>query len=430
MLAACAALGAVVCEKTMAAPVRLTVPFSVDRVQTPSGMALEIEGESLAGRTMEQLAATPPGALKAFSTLIGHFAAGRATEAAAMLRPQAFQASDDAAKYAQNMAAAFKDGWATLAVQRRYDLGPETWITWEVTTGGQPVRRMSRFAEVNGRWLWSDELQSSSLRTVQTVITASEQLEAGGHPEARKVEGMAFKHKGLVPGTRASWLFNGFACNWDAFGQAAPPDHPVTRLYGEAARALHAGDVPGYAGYYTEFSGQRIKEAVAKMDDPQKVAYFDSLRQLGRRVTFVLEASPIFLVFYETTGRGMLYDTLFAPGGDVSKLKFCNFMVESFIDDILKDQGFFHDPVIRLLAGRPEDPPKVGAATPPNNKTSSAVTAALPAAGPLVASTTSPTATSSPSPRDPSVPGGIPFWGWLLILVLLLLVFRFLRPRS
>ena len=414
----------------LAAPVRLAVPFSIDRVLTPSTMALEVEAQDLGGQGLESLKLAPLGPLQTFSTLLGHLAAGEAAAAAALLRPQAFQGAGDALNYAQNMSEAFKDALPALKLQRRYDLGAETWVTWEINLAGQPVRRSFRFAENGGRWLWADELQTTPLRTVQTILTASEQLTATGNSQTQAVEGMGFQHRGVVPGSKALWLFNGFACTWNAFGPTPPPDHPVTKFYSHAAKALAAGDVASLAGFYTPFSGQRFHEAVDKMADPEKIAYFDGIRQQGRQVTFVLEASPVFIVFYETAGRGMLYDVLFAENGDLAKIKLTSFMVESFIDEILKDQGVFHDPVIRPLAGRPQDPAKVAATALPGPPPS-----VLPSALPSTASLAQPAPSvpvSNPAAAGP-VASRFPPWAWLLALLVLLglfLVFRFLRQRS
>ena len=408
-------------------PVRLTVPFTVDRTITASGMAIELEADELGGRPVSQLKeASPHPSAAVLQILVGHLAANQPEAAAALLRQGAFQSPEDGLNYARNFAKAFQEGWSSLVVRRRYNPGQESWFSWEVPQGARTVSRIFRFAEQDGKWLWADELQPSPLRSVQTLVSAAEQLVVENQPGARAVEGMTFKHAVTIPGMQARWLFNGFSASWDAFGNGPVPDHPVTKAYATAAKALYGGDFESFAGAYLPFSAQRMRDSLAQMDDAQKASFAESNRQLGRKVTFVLEASPIFLVFYETDGRGMQYDTLFAAGGDLSKLRFANFFVETFIDEIMKDRGFFQDPVIRPLAGRIEDPPQTATLPLPRTPPAS------PGGVTLSSSATSPQKVSDAGPGGMVANRSFKSWiPWLLLgLLSAVLLLRYFRPKS
>ncbi len=423
-------LGFTLIAAAVGAPVRLTIPFRIDRVMTASGMALELEAEDLGRRPVAELPAVGghPSAT-VFKTLVGYFAANQPESAAALLRQGNFQSADDGLLYARNFSQAFQKGWPALTVGRRYDVGVESWFSWEVPQEGRAINRISRFAEKDGQWRWADELLPTPLRSMQTLASASEQLVLENQPGARAVEGMEFKHAVAVPGMKARWLFNGFSASWDAFGNGAVPDHPVTKAYAPAAKALYGGDFSAFAGAHLPYSGQRLEESVAQMDDAAKASFANTIRQLGRKVTFVLEASPVFLVFYETDGRGLQYDTLYAAGGDLSKLQFANFFVESFIDEIMKDRGLFQDPVIRPLAGRLEDPPKTAAV-------STTVTPRQPAALPPEPRTRdSAEATPGTVPVAPTA-GSPPFskvWIFLLVvlgLIIAVILSKIFRAKS
>lgn len=411
------------------APVRLTIPFRIDRTMTASGMALEVEADDLGGRPSAELPATGGHpSIAVFKALVGHFAANQPASAAALLRQGAFQSADDGLLYATNFSKAFQNSWSSLTVGRRYDVGVESWISWTAPQEGRPINRISRFAEKDGQWRWADELLPSPLRSMQTLVSASEQLVLENQTGARSVEGMQFKHAVAVPGMKARWLFNGFSASWDAFGNGPVPDHPVTKAYAAAAKALYAGDFATFAGAYLPYSAQRMKDSLAQMDDPAKASFAESARKLGRKVTFVLEASPVFLVFYETEGKGMQYDTLWAAGGDLSKLQFANFFVESFIDEIMKNRGLFQDPVIRPLAGRPEDPPGTAALSTPRSTPSILPGSIAPVASAPVAGPVDPN-NSGTVPADPDVKSPPDSKVWIFLIILLGLIIAVLLSK-
>jgi hypothetical protein len=411
-----------------AAPVRLSVPFRTDQSITASTMAMEWQAEDLGGRPVsEALQASAHPSTGTLKLLIDHLAAGRTQAAAALLKPGAFQSAEDAQSYANNFVAAFQNALPQAMLRRRFDVGGESWFSWELPLDGKPVNRVTRFSEQAGSWLWADELRPSTTRSMQSLLSAAEQLLAENQPGARAVESMEFQHAVPVPGLPARWMFNGFSTSWDAFGNGPVPDHPVTRAYASAVRSLYQGDFEAYAAAHLPFSAQRLRESVASMDNQQKAAFAESVRREGRKVTFVLDATPIFLVFYETDGRGLQYDTLLAPG-DGSPVRLCNFFFEGFIDEILKDRGFFHDPVIRPIAGRLQDPTSLppGTTTPAPGVTT---TPGAPAADPPAPVPSPADHTNPPSSEPKRLPK--PAWLGLLIILALLaaLVLRLRRSQ-
>ena len=84
---AVAAVLAALAGTAAAVPVRLTVPFTVDRTLTASAMAVEMEAENLGGVPLAQAAqgAAHP-AVRALGALVGNFAAKQPEAAAAMMR--------------------------------------------------------------------------------------------------------------------------------------------------------------------------------------------------------------------------------------------------------------------------------------------------------------------------------------------------------
>ncbi len=404
-----------------AAPFRLAVPFWVDKKDIPSTMVLELEAEDLGGRGLSELnQPTAHPSLIAFHALMGHFASGRSQAAADMLLQRPSQKLEDGLSFAKMFSISFKNFGPSMVVRRRYDVGPETWLSWEIKRGDDTWNRVFRFAQSDGQWYWAEELRSSPLRSMQTLVSAAEQALIENQKDATKVAGLNFRFSVRVPDMSARWLFNGFSTSWNAFGNGPVPDHPVTKMYASAIKALYQGDFELFAAAHLPFSAQRIREGFAKMTDAERASYVENLRNNGRQVIFVLDATPIFIVFYDTTRVGLQYDTLFAPGGDLTQVKLCNFSSETFIDEIMKESVFFQDPVIRPFAGRPEDPQVVGATTSEATKGQEAneQMTQVQADKPLKTSEPLQSTNMTPSPVErTSWYSGGPAWGWLMLLL-------------
>ena len=406
-----------------AAPVRFSVPFRTDQSITASTMAMEWEAEDLSRRPVaEALQASTHSSAGAIKLLLDHLAAGRAEEAAALLNPVVLQSPGDARLYANNFVTSFQKFLPQAVLRRRIDVGVESWFSWELPLGGKPFNRITRFSQQGGSWLWADELRSSTTRSMQTLLSNAEQQLADNKPGVRAVETMGFQHVISVPGLPVRWMFNGFSTSWDAFGNGPVPDHPVTRAFASAASSLYQGDFEAYAAAHLPFSGKRIREWIASMNNEQKAAFADSVRTEGRKVTFVLDASPIFVVFYETNGRGVKYDTLVVGGRDGSTVQLCNFLFEGFIDEILKNRGFFYDPVIRPIAGRLQDP-STPTPAPPSTPTDPSTTS-IPSAPSGDAPVPTPTNTTATAATEPKRSPSSVWLAFLLILVLAAVLIR------
>lgn len=399
-----------------AAPFRLAVPFGADKLTIASTMGIELDAEDLGGLPLAELtkAGLHP-SIAALQMLFGHLSARRVHEAAAMMKPDAILSPGDAQSYAAAFGAPFRTALPSVIARRRYTMGSESWVSFEMTLEETPYNRVFRFTHQNGQWYWADELRPSSLRSIQTLTSAAEQLVADKLIKPGNLDGRDFRYSVPVPGLPVRWLFNGFSTSWDAFGDGPVPDHPVTLVYSAAVKALYQGDIDIFASYHLPFSAQRIRESVDRMDSAQKAMFADSIRQQGRLVTFVLDASPIFLVFYESESTGLQYDTLYAQDGKLEKLRFCNFFMSHFIDDILLNEVIFHNPVVRPLAGRLDDPP-------PALETS-AILESKESKGSLVRPVTS----ALPQGSVHRLWRGRPRLSWALVILLALLLYLFYR---
>ena len=144
------------------------------------------------------------------------------------------------------------------------------------------------------------------------------------------------------------WHFNGFTAKFDAFEQNAKiPENEVAIFYHQAMNALKTGFPEAIAGFYTSKSSDKYSNWVAEQGPQAYGAYVDDMIQQERKVEFILDANPIYLVFYKTSDGRMPYDIVFKnSSGD---LKLTNFYMEGLMDDILKDRDYFVSYVIEPL---------------------------------------------------------------------------------
>lgn len=111
------------------------------------------------------------------------------------------------------------------------------------------------------------------------------------------------------------------------------------RAYLSAWRAFERRDIEAYLGAFTEHSRDKLREAFAAMT-PEAFNSYHAQTTAARRLRFVLEASPLVLVYY-TRGqeRRVYYDYLIGDGQRGYKLTNVGF--EDFLDDVLHDESLW-----------------------------------------------------------------------------------------
>jgi hypothetical protein len=115
---------------------------------------------------------------------------------------------------------------------------------------------------------------------------------------------------------------------------AAPPRVAAAlRAYEAAWSAFEARDLERHLAAFTEGSRERLKGWFAEMKPEAFDAYHQDMMR-GRRVRFVLDAAPLFLVFYTRGAEKRLYhDYVLDDGPRGAKLT--NAYFEDYLDDVL-----------------------------------------------------------------------------------------------
>ncbi len=370
------------------APGYLRVSMQLDEEIIPTEMFLEVNQGPLNLGYNDLSSELPDPHLAAFSKLMIALSSGQLEEAARYR--QAAQFSQTTNEDMVNLfSQGFEGAWESLRVVRKYDLGSEVDLAWEVEVEGQVFRRLTRLAKnaVQGgdESFWLEEMEPLNMTALQNVLAEAEQSLLDGKTEFAEAADVQKKaHHEEVPGTSAKWHFDGLTTSFQAFEKspAGMPDHPVARFFHEAMQTLKSGDSDAYAKLFTSFSQQRLRDWAAGLPEGGYAQYVEDMVTEGRQVVFILEADPVSLVFYETPDKRTVYQAVFEQAEGSYQL--ANFFVEGIFDSMVKDEDFFLNPILRPLFGDGPDPlPPVIPATPPGGNSpddSAAQPGALPRA--------------------------------------------------
>lgn len=236
---------------------------------------------------------------------------------------------------------------------------------------------------------------------------------------------------GTEEGSPVRLHFDGSAVSFDALNSADTPTDPILARYATAWQAVVAGDPGTFASYWTDFSGERILNWAPDSSAETWQRTKEALRDAGRRVKFLLDADPVYFVFYHPTDPLLeefrfQYDVVYAPEGVDPVL--ANFFTEGYLDDILKVPELFVDPFLRPFLER------IGESPGPDYErveqlALEAEVAAVEAELAAQEEESLPVAPVADAP-EPSSRERSAFWPWALAFVVLLVVFYLLLRRG
>ena len=153
-------------------------------------------------------------------------------------------------------------------------------------------------------------------------------------------------------GASAYFLFHGQVHNLDLLDSTQAADDPLLSFYSRAYRELADGGVDRFYGYLTEKSAQRLRSQIQQLDEGQQE---ELLRHLGARryVRFVLEADPVYLVFYSDHPAGasqadyLRHDTV--KRKVPSSYQIANLLYTTVLDDLIEDPDFQQRAIMPLI---------------------------------------------------------------------------------
>ena len=137
--------------------------------------------------------------------------------------------------------------------------------------------------------------------------------------------------------------FNGRKCDFDAFAGLVSKDE-VLSFYQKAWQAFRDESSEVFGSFCTESSRKRFNERLSEMKPDVRTAYINNTLAEGRRVFFVLDANPIYIVFYrartKTGYQPVRYDYVIRLPGNQG-LQLTHIYMEDSLDFLLRDSGLF-----------------------------------------------------------------------------------------
>jgi hypothetical protein len=148
-----------------------------------------------------------------------------------------------------------------------------------------------------------------------------------------------------------AFVFDGTAMNFSVFDTAEPSPTPLLEFYRSAYLALKKRSFVDYVSKFTPESQPQVKTWTQNLSAANATEYFNALVS-SRYVKFVLNADPIFLVFYSgdktdkwTAATLHCEYVVRDPGSNAYKL--ANFAFTSSLDDILRNPELFNEQSFR-----------------------------------------------------------------------------------
>lgn len=293
----------------------------------------------------------------AFSVLLGALASGDVqTLAAAAVRSS--ETEVDPALSAGTLANLFANSGATdLFLRAEYPLSDRVFVlSWSpagaaadqnlfVTLGWDPV-----LAEMS----WYPASGPPPIAYIAPLINLAENAAGRGAAVEVALEPGAFRFSASLGDGAASLHFNGKAYRWNVGQDDAPPGD-VAALYKSAYSELLAAGPIGAAGSYTAESAADMREWGGSFREGELERFSRDLERQNRLVVFILDASPFYIVFYNTFSMGPGYDTIIRDP-DTGELKLTAFHMSDDIDLLMKDDDHFWKPIISPIASRGADP--------------------------------------------------------------------------
>jgi hypothetical protein len=206
----------------------------------------------------------------------------------------------------------------------------------------------SFFEDDDGSYVWKGFQKSSLCSLVQSAFQHSH-LDRIGKDELHSTEysGCLLHNTGDERG-KIEFKFNGDICNFNVFSdQFDQNTSPIIRFYVGAYRSLINDPPAGFADNYTAYSREKFIKWADSLSGENYREFLHDVSSRPRRVFFVLNADPIYIVFYSSqvdTLSDVKYEIIYKDADN--NYKITNFFVSGFLDDVLNSQDLFVEPVL------------------------------------------------------------------------------------
>jgi hypothetical protein len=241
----------------------------------------------------------------------------------------------------------------SLFVCEQFYVGRSGLFIWGVTPQGdaRPIRRSFRIDTSSENIAYWDPTNRNSLNILitDTMQKRAERPTSYGPSQSVKKQ-FQYAIGGTTNGSPVYLQFDGKNYDLDVFGPDILPDDEVASFYQAAYKTFANGRKEDFASLYTESSGKKFSKWVSNMRPEEFDAYYQDVIRSGHRVKFILNADPIFIVFYVSSPSdggafNLRYEYVVRDPAS-GKLRLTNFYSESFIDDLLKSKELFVTPIL------------------------------------------------------------------------------------
>src|SRR3990172_4613399 len=244
-------------------------------------------------------------------------------------------------------------------ITKQFMVGNDIIFIWGVDSGfgkdkNSPLRRWFRFeknSETEIRW------NGGKVDPLAVLLTHMMQYSAETPGKFLPKKAGKFEYNFPIPGTTKGHAvllqFNGKMYDFDVFDSgAAESKDEVLAFYQRAYQAFMSAP-ENLADFYTTVSQEKMTKWLAQMTPENLAKYQQATLNAGRTVKFILDADPVFIVFYTVgnskdfryeyvvrdTSKGELRLTNFYFGNDLNLLIDEKLFRDSFSSFILADES-------------------------------------------------------------------------------------------
>jgi hypothetical protein len=243
-----------------------------------------------------------------------------------------------------------------LYVTERFNIGKDALFIWGLNSSSKLkdgiYRNAFRFIKNDsGSILWSPDLPDA----LTSILKEISRLKAESPEVYAPVEHVTLKYESpLVENTKKHQVYfccDGIPCDVNVYSDNSISSNEIISFYKEAYHTLRNKGVIEFSKFYTEASGKKFLESYSKTDDDYIKYALGELINNERKIIFVLNGDPVYIIFY--------YNPKFKNTSDILKrikyeyvvrengaLKLSNLGYEDYLDDLLKNHKNFIEPVL------------------------------------------------------------------------------------
>jgi hypothetical protein len=243
-----------------------------------------------------------------------------------------------------------------LKILSRIELGSESMFVWTAkASNGLP-------------WADGSLIHTSAAKQVFTPVTqglpvatliVDSKLASLSAPDSYAPQDVHVKYRNVLnlqgkagPGPHPVALqFNGTPMNFSVFDNDAKATHPALAYYHDAYMLLKKRSFTEFVNMFLPESRKNVTQWTERLGADDTRAYFDALTS-SRYVKFLLDADPVYLVFYSSdpsdkwTASSLHHDYVVRDPQSGS-FKLANLLFISSLDDLLNDNDLFSTQMFR-----------------------------------------------------------------------------------